>query len=225
MRALIIRLGASLLVGLAMTLIAFLISWRMFGSEFYGNTKLRSETLSTIRDIRVAAEGYKDLYKELPPSLSALSKAKDRVSVKSSSWSPKKKTEWKDGWNQPFHYTVDGTTWTVISYGRDGKPGGVDFDADLSNHNYYHPPQIDFTRPSLRPSLSKFAFQLPTSGVMGAALLAGLLSAIISFKAIDEIMRSPANRFYYILTRIVLITFVTLLMAVMVAYVHIPSSH
>jgi general secretion pathway protein G len=41
-----------------------------------------------------------------------------------------------DPWGHPYQYQcpgTDGRNYDIISYGRDGKPGGVGFDADISN--------------------------------------------------------------------------------------------
>jgi general secretion pathway protein G len=37
----------------------------------------------------------------------------------------------KDAWNNPFSYSVDGKNIAIISYGKDGKPGGEAADADI----------------------------------------------------------------------------------------------
>jgi general secretion pathway protein G len=41
----------------------------------------------------------------------------------------------KDPWNNPYNYIspgADGRDYDIISYGRDGKPGGEGYDADIS---------------------------------------------------------------------------------------------
>ena len=37
-----------------------------------------------------------------------------------------------DGWRNPMIYSSDGKTWKLLSYGADGKPGGVGLNADFS---------------------------------------------------------------------------------------------
>ena len=37
----------------------------------------------------------------------------------------------EDGWNNPMVYASDGETWELISYGADGKSGGIGLDADI----------------------------------------------------------------------------------------------
>jgi general secretion pathway protein G len=44
-------------------------------------------------------------------------------------------TQPKDPWNNPYQYIspgADGRDYDIISYGRDGKPGGEGYDADIS---------------------------------------------------------------------------------------------
>ena len=36
-----------------------------------------------------------------------------------------------DLWDNPFVYTSDGETWRLVSYGADGKPGGIGLDTDI----------------------------------------------------------------------------------------------
>lgn len=37
----------------------------------------------------------------------------------------------RDCWDHPLVYVTDGKTWTLTSYGADGKPGGVGLDTDI----------------------------------------------------------------------------------------------
>lgn len=38
-----------------------------------------------------------------------------------------------DPWGCPYHYASDGRDFTVVSYGRDGQPGGSGLDEDISS--------------------------------------------------------------------------------------------
>jgi hypothetical protein len=40
-----------------------------------------------------------------------------------------------DGWGRPFLYSTDGAKFVITSLGRDGKPGGLGLDCDLSTTN------------------------------------------------------------------------------------------
>src|SRR6476469_3760601 len=39
---------------------------------------------------------------------------------------------WRDAWRRPLVYRVRAKKYLLLSYGRDGKPGGVGLDGDLS---------------------------------------------------------------------------------------------
>jgi general secretion pathway protein G len=45
----------------------------------------------------------------------------------------KRADELEDPWGRKYDYELDGNTFVVRSYGRDGKPGGSGVDADLQN--------------------------------------------------------------------------------------------
>ncbi len=43
-----------------------------------------------------------------------------------------------DRWGNELQYTSDGKSFTIISYGADGKPGGTDFDRDIKSSERYY---------------------------------------------------------------------------------------
>lgn len=47
-----------------------------------------------------------------------------------------KESELRDPWNKPFEYRVPGENgaFDLISYGKDGRPGGDSYNRDISNH-------------------------------------------------------------------------------------------
>ena len=46
-------------------------------------------------------------------------------------WRPYVQEEPKDPWGRDYIYTVSGTSFTITSLGKDGKPGGEGVDADI----------------------------------------------------------------------------------------------
>lgn len=40
-----------------------------------------------------------------------------------------------DPWNNPYVYSIDGSKYTIVSYGADGRPGGTEYDSDISSEN------------------------------------------------------------------------------------------
>ncbi len=78
-------------------------------------------------------EQYQQDVGSLPPNLDALVKAPGN----SSGWLGPyaKQAELKDPWGHPYEYKVPGANggYDLLSYGRDGKPGGDSYDADISH--------------------------------------------------------------------------------------------
>jgi len=54
------------------------------------------------------------------------------LEIKTLPKAPSKDNSTTDGWDNPIVMRVDGSTITLTSYGKDGKPGGTDQDADIS---------------------------------------------------------------------------------------------
>ena len=76
-----------------------------------------------------------------------------------------------DSWNQPFEYSIQNNNYVLTSFGRDGKPGGIGLDCDLTNLQP-KPPQSQLT-------LSQFA-SLPTAHyVRNPSLVIGLLVTVV----------------------------------------------
>ena len=74
-----------------------------------------------------------------------------------------------DAWNKPIVYQRRGASFTLISYGRDGKPGGVGLDCDLSSDN-------------LKPQNAAIPFsQVASNPAAGGLIRVSLFSAAITF--------------------------------------------
>jgi len=69
-----------------------------------------------------------------------------------------------DGWGRPFVYARDDGNCSVTSFGRDGLPGGVGMDSDMTDASPF-PTYI-------RPTLMEFVKYCP-EGMLGAAVLSG----------------------------------------------------
>lgn len=81
-----------------------------------------------------------------------------------------------DGWGRPFIYEVHGTNFTLLSYGRDGKPGGTGADADLTNWN------PEPAESQVLPTFCEFVFELSlTRTATFTTLVCGVLAALVGF--------------------------------------------
>jgi len=75
-----------------------------------------------------------------------------------------------DGWGRPFVYARDDGNCSVTSFGRDGLPGGVGMDSDMTDASPF-PTYI-------RPTLMEFVKYCP-EGMLGAAVLSGGLTFLL----------------------------------------------
>ncbi|PWW01524.1 general secretion pathway protein G [Hoeflea marina] len=104
--------------------------------RYLGSAKV-STTVTQIRNLEGALELYyldNGAYPETSEGLSALVKAPD----KPSNWNGpylKGSEVIKDAWGHEFRYELkdNGSTVSILSLGADGKEGGTDTNADISN--------------------------------------------------------------------------------------------
>ncbi len=112
------------LIGLLVTIVGY----RILGGADRAKFKLAQTQVDTIAS---KIESYQQDVGTLPPDLDALVKAPGN----SAGWLGPyaKPQELNDPWGHPLEYHVPGQggPYDLISYGRDGKPGGDSVDADI----------------------------------------------------------------------------------------------
>ena len=87
----------------------------------------RATAQAQIRTFSTALTSYKIQFNKFPDSLDQLvNNSKNRNFLDS-------KTLPMDPWGNPYSYKAEGRSFTIVSYGADGTPGGSDDDADLSS--------------------------------------------------------------------------------------------
>jgi len=77
---------------------------------------------------------------------------------------------WVDSWGRPYVYRVTKNSYSLMSYGRDGKPGGVGLDSDISMHN------ANSEMPFLQAMTDPWASEMIEASVFG-----GLLTFFLTF--------------------------------------------
>jgi general secretion pathway protein G len=111
-------------------LIATFVGNRILGASDQAKHKLAQSQVDTMAS---KIENYQQDVGSLPPDLEALVKAPGN----SAGWLGPyaKEQELKDPWGHPLEYKVPGSggPYDLMSYGRDGKPGGESVDADISH--------------------------------------------------------------------------------------------
>lgn len=155
--------GVALGAGLVVSALSIVVLWRIFRDHpaFWSEHKA---TQLTLRAIDQAIAEYRQQGHQLPASLTELGPPdllrpyldqRGRI---------------VDGWGQPFGYSVRGEHYLLLSYGRDGKPGGMGLDYDLSDRNRLPPEGA--------PTLCQFVLDRPTGGVLLTAGMVGIVTVL-----------------------------------------------
>lgn len=117
-----------------------------------------------------------------------------------------------DIWGHPYLYSAEGESFTLYSYGPDGRPGGEGRDADIYPASLGRPPES--------PTLRQFTFDLPTAGVQLTCVLAGVCAGLICL--LPPSRKRPRVEF---LARVGATAIGTVLTAVVISYLHVPTGH
>jgi general secretion pathway protein G len=111
-------------------LIATFVGSRILGASDQAKFHLAQTQVDTIAS---KVEQYESDVGSLPPDLESLVKAP----ANSTGWLGPyvKDKDLKDPWGHPLQYRVpgEGSPYDLMSYGRDGKPGGESVDADIKH--------------------------------------------------------------------------------------------
>lgn len=166
-----IRLVIATSVGITVAVIAICVAWQQDLEYWLGGKQ--TFTRMDLMSLHKAVEAYQSETGALPSTLEDIGKPRGSES---------QPTAWPlvDHWGRPFIYEHNGKDFVVRSLGRDGKPGGVGLDCDLSEPR--SPTQHSY------PTLRQFVFEMRTGGIIASCLLGGLLGAGLTF-----IMVRPHN--------------------------------
>lgn len=121
-----------------------------------------------------------------------------------------------DGWRHPFIFTNEGMNCLIISFGRDGKPGGNGIDYDLTSSDL-HPKESS-------PTLAQFFDNKECEGMIHWSFICGGLAALLSLLTVR--VPNLTKRGLMILALSLCATLIgTLFVATMITALHVPSGH
>ena len=203
----------SLSFSLAVATLCFVVEWHKSGDpRNYLNGHYYAENQHTIDSLSRALDNWRKTHGSLPQSLKPVCNSEE---LQEDWWIHfNSEGEVTDRWGNLIVYKVEGNDYELISYGEDGKPGGVWFDSDLSNREPYPPA-------SFPPPLGVFC----TSEIGHNAILLSLLTGIFCFACSflllreevpqdgmsdDEQAKSTKRRIPAIASRLVALTVVAL---------------
>ncbi len=119
-----------------------------------------------------------------------------------------------DGWGHPMVLSTNATNLVVTSYGRDGKPGGIGLDYDLTTEN--RDPK------EARPTFKQFLYEMPTQGMILSCFVCGSFAGLLSFLIIriPELNRTTMIK---LVIKLIVMVLAAVFMASIIAGLHIPS--
>ncbi len=201
----IVRLLIACLFGLT-------VGWQALstGHRVAGERAMRSQrsTISSLNEINREIAKYRATKKKLPPTLENLWELKDNK------LQGRKGELIKDSWRKPYQYTVKGDHYLIISYGEDGRPGGVGINQDLTSENP--------SSQNVKMPLAQFLTYSEMQGMVQTACLSGALSAFLCFKTLSPALIKRGNLPKTIASGLVLLL-ATCLVAGIITALHLPS--
>jgi hypothetical protein len=122
-----------------------------------------------------------------------------------------------DGWDRPLVYVVEGDRYTLTSLGRDGRPGGVGLDSDLSD--------VAPCPPESFPTLAQFlSTDMRSADMVVACLACGALAVLASLIT----LRAPdlhRGSLLVLVLKLALVTGASLVLASLLTMLEVPSGH
>jgi len=118
-----------------------------------------------------------------------------------------------DAWGHTIVWSTNATDLSAISYGRDGKPGGIGLDYDLTTEN----PDPEEARPTFRQFLSEKS----AKGMIFACLVCGSFAGMLSLLIVKvpELNRIVVMKLIF---RLIVMVLAAIFMALIIAGLHIP---
>ena len=203
------RIGIAVLVGVAVTATAILAAWQRYAPT----RPLNDEQFFTRVDLdwmRNALGMYLRDNGTLPLTLPDPKKVNSMVLRTDGNSSV------VDAWGHDLIYQHDGNHFVVTSLGRDGKPGGVGLDCDLSTTAPWPP--------GAHPTLRQFFFDLPTGGIVVSCVFGGVLALILTLL----VLRTPRQgepKPAIIAVKIAFTFIGAAMIACILAFLHVPWGH
>jgi hypothetical protein len=207
---LFLRLLVALGVWVVVSGISLHVAWQQGNHSFFWH-RLR-ETQRALADMNQAIVAYQTEFKVAPTNFEQLAGMTNAV-PEMWEWS---QVGFTDSWKHPFIFSKEGTNCLIISYGRDGRPGGQGLDYDLTSHN----PHAE----EASPTFSQFFGCEEMRGMIDWSFICGGLAAILSFATVripNLDGRGVIRLGFRLLATLIGAIFVTLT----ITAVHFPSGH
>ena len=201
----ILRSLVAVVVGLVVTGTAYLCAY--FSMRDHPNYRVSEEyTQFELDNFQKAIEKHRKVTGRLPASLAELDEVKGERHFRVDN-----EGRVVDSWKHPYQYRVEGDSFALYSFGRDGQSGGDGLDADIYPSSEGRLLEV--------PTLRQFTFNLPTEGVQWTCFLAGVCAGLVCL--LPSRNRHGARFF----ARVGATVIGTVLGAAVISSLHIPTGH
>ena len=202
-----------------MTLLAMVTVWLSIGAGFYSSHVLLYRNSAMIRNFETIIQEHISENRSFPLDASEFL-SHDFGEIHNAG-----KDHTRDAWGRPWIYESDGTTITIKTLGRDGKPGGTGFDFDLSTLNRERESDTIMKQAIMsemtRPGLFQFWFELPTKPVWKGLMVTAVLSFVLAMLIYPFRRDNPRGN----ALGVIAIMAVLLLIVSILAAIDVPSNH
>jgi general secretion pathway protein G len=211
-RRLLLRGLIAIFVGLTISGIALRVAYRQsVNSVAWVEQKMTARDLERLRDLLVA---YQRASNSFPQNYQTFQSFALQVPVMAGKFQIE--DGFRDLWDHPYVFTNESTNCVIISYGADGKPGGVGVDCDLSTLNPL-PKQST-------PTFQQFWEHKKTQDMILLCFICGAMAAALSLFTVRVPDLTP--RGWLVLGLSLGATLLgTLIVTSMITALHVPSGH
>lgn len=211
-RTIVIRISLSIIAGVIVALIATASAWRSIGSRWNFHPEYEA-TRHAVYELQELIRLHRATAKALPGSLPELRRTRDRH-VTEFQWNEADMP--LDGWGRPFVYVIEGDRYMITSLGRDGKPGGIGLDSDLST--------TDLPIKEASPTFGQF-IRLPLArGALVTCLACGVLTFVVSLTVVKP-SELRGRGLAALAVKLIATCIGAILVASFLAMFHIPNHH
>lgn len=199
------RIALGAVVWLIITGISLYVAWQN-ACEAPAAKIGQFQTQQRLKEIAAAVSEYRQTYGADPTSADDLAKMTNHSF----------EGNVLDGWRRPLLFAVDHSNLVATSYGRDGRPGGVGLDCDLSSTNW--------TPKEAKPTFKQFLNEMPTGGMIASSVVSGAFGFLIAVFVIksDDF---EGDNFLFLIGKLTAILICATFIAVVITALHLPSGH
>jgi hypothetical protein len=200
--------------GIGVFLLLQLTTWYNLRGA-YNVCRRQDNTQRTLNIVKGQIDEYRVKFDKLPDSLDLLQDAEI--------WPIKLDKPVRDGWDHELFFQATTEGFELLSYGKDGKPGGIGLDADLTSDSESRknalPTLIQYFGESDKEEVDRSGFFIPIM------LLAGSSSIAMYMGFTDRHKRDKPVSVSWVVAQLICLVVISTLVGILLVPLHVPSGH